>query len=178
MRQRSIYSPLFVVVLSIAALPFGGCVADDDDPCPGVVEGARYLVEVVGASQSGQPEGCDSEWGFVEGLAFTASANETVPSATCRVAVPELSGIPEWSLELQPTEAQSDGFMKGRYDGTFGDCRVSVVMSLGAGPGRRCFESGSGSSAECELLLNFLRLDGQGCPANCTAWLGVTVTKQ
>jgi hypothetical protein len=178
MRQRSIYSPLFVVVLSVAALPSAGCVEDNDDPCPGVVEGSSYLVEVVGASQSPQPEGCNSEWGFVEGLAFTAAVSKTVPSATCRVAVPELSGLPDWDFKLRPTEAQSDGFMKGSYDGTFGECTVSVGMSLSAGPGSSCFESGSGSSAECELVLNFLRLDGQGCPENCTAWLSVNVTRQ
>ncbi len=178
MRQRRIFSPLFVVVLLGAALPLGGCVDDNDDPCPGVVDGARYLVEVVGASQSPQPEGCDSEWGFAEGLSFTATVNETVPSATCRVATPELSGIPEWSFALQRTEAQSDGFMKGRYDGSLRECTASVGMSLSAGPGLACFESGSGSSAECELVLNFRRLDGQGCPANCTAWLSVTVTRQ
>src|SRR6187402_2469699 len=141
MRQRSIYSPLRGVVLLVAALPFAGCGEDNDDPCPGVVEGARYLVEVVGTSRSPQPEGCDGEWGFAEGLAFTATASKTVPSATCRVAVPELSGVPDWSFELQPTEAQSDGFMKGRYDGTFGQCTVSVGLSLSAGPGSACFES-------------------------------------
>lgn len=178
MRQRSSQSPLFAIVAPVAALAFVGCGGDNDEPCPGVVEGASYRIEVTGESKAPRPEGCAAEWGFSEGVVLTATASQTVPSATCSVAVPELSGVSGWSFERRQTEPRNDGFMRGSYDGTFGNCMASLTMSLDAGPDLSCFTSNRGSFADCLLLFNFDNGGRFGCPANCTAWLSVNVERQ
>lgn len=178
MRQRNTQSPFFAIVAPIAALAFVGCVGDNDDPCPGVVEGATYRIEVTGESKAPRPEGCAAEWGFAEGVVLAATASQVVPSATCSVAVPELSGVSGWTFERRGTEPLNDGFMRGSYDGAFNDCTASLDMSLDAGEDHRCFTSSSASSADCLLLFNFRGIRGRGCPSNCTAWLSVEVTRQ
>jgi hypothetical protein len=178
MRQRSTRSPFLAIVARVAALALVGCGGDNDQPCPGVVEGATYRIEVVEESKTSQPAGCAAEWGFTDNLKFTATANEVVPSATCSVAVPELSGVPGWTFELRSTEPRNDGFMWGTYDGMFGDCEATLTMSLDAGDDHRCFASGGATSADCLLLFNFSNGGRHGCPTNCTAWLSADVTRQ
>lgn len=177
MKQRSRRGPSFLASLWFAALPLLGCSDDNDEPCPGVVVGASYQVDVVEPSQPAVPADCQLDWALPDGAQLLATVNETYASATCAVATPELSGLEGWSFELLRTEAASDGFMKGSYEGTLGDCRASVTMTLAAGTNRPCFRATSESSAECELLLDLYELSGN-CPERCTTRLAVTVTRQ
>jgi hypothetical protein len=177
MKQRSSRGPFLLTSLWLAALPLLGCSDDSDEPCPGVVVGATYEVDVVEPSEPAVPADCHLDWALPDGAQLLATVNETYASATCSVATPELSGLEGWSFELLRTEAASDGFMKGNYEGTLGDCRASVTMKLGAGTNRACFQSSSEASAECELLLDLYELSGD-CPERCTTRLAVNVTRQ
>lgn len=176
MKQRSNWSPFVTCVLTGAAL--SGCGGNADDPCPGVVKGASYEVRVVEAAQTAQPEGCNAEWGIADGTLLVATADRLVPSATCAVATPELSGADDWSFERRDTEPKSDGFMRATYDATFRECEATVSLSLDAGTGLPCFQAGGDGPADCELILNINASGGQGCPERCSARLVTTVTQQ
>ncbi len=155
-----------------------GCGDGADEPCPGVVKGGSYQVQVVRAAQTAQPEGCNAEWGIADGTLLVATADRLVPSATCAVATPQLSGAAEWSFERRDTEPKNDGFMRATYDATFRECVATVSLSVDAGTGLRCFQVGGEGPADCELILDITGSGGRGCPDRCSARLVTTVTKQ
>jgi hypothetical protein len=150
----------------------------DKEPCPGVVDGASYEVDIESQAAVDLASDCYQDWGLADGSTFTARVTSITGDGSCLVGVPELESVQGWTLTKQRTEVTSEGFLEGMYQGRFDACSALVSLELSKrGEGMPCFDSGSSTSAQCLLTLHF-QPQGAGCPAPCTAFLTTTVTRQ
>jgi hypothetical protein len=164
-----------LALLVAGALVLAAC--GDKEPCPGVVDGASYQVEVGTQAPVDHASDCYQEWGFADGSTFTARVTELLGDGSCLVGVPELEKLQGWVVREQNTEATGEALLKGMYVGMFGSCSAGFSLKLSEGDGMPCFSDGSAAGVQCLLTLQ-LQPQGAGCPAPCTAFLTTTVTRQ
>jgi hypothetical protein len=147
-----------------------------DEPCPGVVQGATYEVELHEQTKR-DPDECHLGWGLEPGFTFLATVNETQFGGTCLAGRPDLSGAQDWSFERQEGDTLYDGLFESAYKAQFRDCQSYVSLSVASSTGLPCIVDDDASSAECELDVGLEVRAGTGCPVNCWTSLAVTVTR-
>jgi hypothetical protein len=149
------------------------------EPCPGVVDGAIYDIEVGAETKPSAPaRACQDGWGFTSGLVLSATAGDLEGEGECLVAVPTLDGVTGWTFKESNTEVTSGGFMRGLYRATSGKCTGLLSLQLGAsGSNFPCFQHGGGNTGACVMNLAFEPRTG-GCTASCSASLATTVTRR
>lgn len=161
--------------LVAGALAMAAC--GDKEPCPGVVDGASYQVEVGTQASVNLASDCYQDWGISDGSTFTGRVTKLTGEGSCLAGVPDVENLQGWALTEHKTEVHGEGLLEGRYLGTFGSCSALVSLRLRERDDMTCFNNGSGVSAECLLTAHF-QPQGAGCPAPCTAFLTTTVTRQ
>jgi hypothetical protein len=149
------------------------------DPCPGVVDGATYDIEIGSERETSVPAaGCQDAWGFTPGLVLSATTTELQGDGECLVGIPVLDGVTGWTFTESNTEVTSGGFMLGMYRATSGKCTgllsFELAESVAAFP---CFQNGGGNTDACLMKLTFEPRSG-GCSASCNAFLATTVTRR
>jgi hypothetical protein len=163
----------------LALLGAGGLLlaaCGDKEPCPGVVNGATYQIEVGTQAPVDPASECYRDWGFAEGSTFAARVTELMGDGSCLAGVPELEDLQDWSLMEHNTEA-SEGLLEGLYLGTFRSCSALLWLKVSEKDDMPCFSDGSAAGVQCLLTLP-LQPQGAGCPAPCTAFFTTTVTRQ
>jgi len=176
MRGRGARRSFLALTFVSAALSVCAC-GGPDEPCPGIVQGATYEVELHGSSAT-DPDECRLDWGLEPGFTFLATVNETQFGDTCLAGRPDLSGAKDWTFDRQEGTTLYDGLFAASYRTQFRECESYVALWLASGPDLPCFVDNQATSAECEIQLNLDPRAGNSCPARCSASLAVTVTRQ
>ena len=163
---------------------FGACAlcstlagCSDPGPCPGVVEGASYQVELGEPSSEDSPSDCHDNWGFSNGSSLAAKMSKVAEGGSCKVGQPELDGLPGWTFERISDDDPNNGFVRSSYRGTFKDCTASVRLHISKGAGGDCFENG-GKTSQCQLSLLINGQGGGECAQICATSLVATVTRE
>jgi len=159
-----------------AALSVCGC-GGPNEPCPGVVEGATYEVEIHESTLKDSPAECHLGWGLDAGFTLLATVNETGDGGTCLAGRPDLSAGEDWTFEKQKGEPLSDRLFESSYEAQFRACESYISFSVSSSTGLPCFIDHKASSAECELRLELEPRGGSGCPVRCSTSLAVTVKR-
>jgi len=166
---------VLVPVAVLSALVVCACSGygyGDLKPCPGVVVGAKYELQ-IGAGLDGASGICAAAWGFAEGNVFDAEIVGAVGRDTCNSGVATLSGNGGWDLQLRNDGLAGGGaLVESDYTITQSGCSATAALSLGCDSS--CLDRGA-NACMCRFSIN---AEGPaGCPAVCRITLAASVTK-
>ncbi len=170
-------SGIGLALLVSGTLAMAAC--GDKEPCPGVVDGASYKIEVGAQAPVDLASDCYQDWGIQDGSTFTARVTKLTGDGSCLAGVLDVPTLQGWDVTpiKQDADVHGEGF-EGFYQGKFGACSALMSLDLSSeGDSMRCFNAGSRTSDQCLLTFQF-QPQGAGCPAPCTAFLTTTVTRQ
>jgi hypothetical protein len=142
-----------------------------------VVEGAAYHIVLHDPITADSPSDCHLDWGLPSDATLTAKMDHVEEAGTCKVGMPNLTELSDWTFERVDGDEPNDGFVRSLYQASYQSCEAVVRLSIGKGTGLNCFEHGD-NPAECAFSVF---IDGKGagdCARSCTTSLSATVTRE
>ena len=174
--QRVLRHGRFIAsAVALCSFALGAC--KDADPCPGVVEGAAYQIVLHDPITADNPSDCHLDWGLPRDATLTAKMDHVEEAGTCKVGMPNLTQLADWTFERVDGDEPNDGFVRSLYQARYLSCETVVRLNIHKGTGLSCFEQG-GKIAECAFSV-LIDAKGSGdCAKSCVTSLSATVTRE